>query len=145
MGLVRERSGRSHELSNFPACSIPGPRIEGSETGKAEELRRRHSVPEGRSLEVAQPLVGGIADDVLDGLVVLYQSDVARRLLRTPCSWAATQPDSRSEGGLVEGGRVRGSPNSQRGRWGTNGWQAFGGRDTLFYKRLLDGTDAVTI
>ncbi len=102
-------------------------------------------MPESRSLEVAQLLVGGIADDVLDGLLVLYRSDVARRLPRTPCSWAATQPDSRSSGGLVKGGRVSGSPNSQRGRWGTNGWQAIGGQDTLFYKRLLDGTDAVMI
>ena len=41
MGLVRERSGRSHELSNFRACSIPGPQIEGSEAGKAEVPRRR--------------------------------------------------------------------------------------------------------
>jgi hypothetical protein len=77
-------------------------------------------MPEGRSLEVAQPLVGGIADDVLDGLVVLYQFDVARRLPRTPCSWAATPPDSRSEGGLVEGRSVarptaRGADGGQMG------------------------------
>jgi len=41
MGLVRERSGRSHELSNFRACSIPGQQIEGSEAGKAAVPRRR--------------------------------------------------------------------------------------------------------
>jgi hypothetical protein len=38
------------------------------------------------------------------------------------------------------------TPGSQRGGRGRrDGWQAIGGRDTIAYRKLIDGTDSVTI